>query len=407
MSDKEAIFSISEHLTDKEAMLYAAHKLNSTQVRRVELHMADCEMCSDVVEGLMNSTKPIDTINAELSTRIDKILPSKKINLFSTKWIAAAAMVTTVLVSGILFLKLKDHDTLTHNDKTTSLDSVVVPATSATETIDSNTSPSKEIIAGNKETISPVASAKNQTSADEISSLATDDVADVEKYELNAVEDKKSDAEEVLIQKDAAVEKPSAAKEEIALESKKPQVNNDTFADFKDVSIDSRRGNDIRTGNSVQMSETESLNEIALSKKSRGRKKSKANLPAPVTYAPFNESTYNEAINDYNNKHFAACIEKINEVYGSAGKYVNHCNYYLAASWYQQQNYTTAEFYFTKIKIEKKFEHREDALWFRALNAIQLKNNLLAQQLLNDLIGIKGKRMQEAQNLLQLVKENK
>ncbi|MBK8846902.1 MAG: hypothetical protein IPO27_10300 [Bacteroidetes bacterium] len=412
MGNRDAIFSVSDHITDEDASLYAAHKLDNANTRRVELHMADCEMCSDVIEGFMNSTAPIETINAVLDTRIEKLLPPKRINLFSTKWLAAAAMITTVIVSGILFLKLRDKETLTQNDKAVSIDSILEPTESAAAVSDSVAAvAATPIPIPSKEVVNEAAVEENLTKKNAEENIVITDLAAVNNSAAEDVKEISMNGEESTKDEDdytSLPEKVATNKKEITADVTKQQGAFDTFALYKDVSLDSRRGNDIRTGNAVQRNESEALREIAISSnKSVERKKTKAKQPAASKSVAFNETIYLLAVNDFKNKQYAASIEKINEVYANAGMYTNNCNYYLAASWFEQQNYVTAEFYFSKIKIDKKFELREDALWFRALNAIQLKNNILAQELLNDLIDLNGARKQEAQNLLQLNKENK
>jgi hypothetical protein len=57
MKKDSNIFQSSSHLTTELLLNYLRHNLNSAEVRKVEHHLSDCELCSDALEGLKNLDK--------------------------------------------------------------------------------------------------------------------------------------------------------------------------------------------------------------------------------------------------------------------------------------------------------------------------------------------------------------
>jgi len=68
MTVDKNIFSPSSHLTTGQMLDYLRHRITKEEAHEVERHLADCEMCSDAIEGLkkLDADAKIQNITAEL-----------------------------------------------------------------------------------------------------------------------------------------------------------------------------------------------------------------------------------------------------------------------------------------------------------------------------------------------------
>ena len=72
MSSNLNIFEQTACLSDEQLLLYVSGKMNAEEKRKAELHLADCDMCADAVEGLqLTHNKNIAAINEKLHSAID------------------------------------------------------------------------------------------------------------------------------------------------------------------------------------------------------------------------------------------------------------------------------------------------------------------------------------------------
>ena len=85
---------------DKTLQDYAFNKLLLEEKRRVELHLADCEMCNDMVEGMQNlGEKNFETTLKNLQTKVDEESKVKIIPFWGwKKMLSLAAGLALVLV---------------------------------------------------------------------------------------------------------------------------------------------------------------------------------------------------------------------------------------------------------------------------------------------------------------------
>jgi len=114
------IFQPSSQCISTEKMQdYLLNKLSKNEKRQVEMHLADCEICNDQLEGLqiLNSTEKLKQVENELNTQIDlyieKKTKTKKLNtkeLFKKKkpvYLSIAALLL-MLIGINIFLYLND-----------------------------------------------------------------------------------------------------------------------------------------------------------------------------------------------------------------------------------------------------------------------------------------------------------
>ncbi len=92
---------------DKQLLLYVQNKLDSKAHRKVELHLTDCEICSDIVDGLIETGQDrIIQQKALLDQEIDNRVESKNQTSVSKpifRWYYAAAAIVILGLSSIFY----------------------------------------------------------------------------------------------------------------------------------------------------------------------------------------------------------------------------------------------------------------------------------------------------------------
>lgn len=99
------IFKNTECPSDALLLAYVNNTIGDKEKRLVELHLVDCEMCNDMVEGFQQM-KPehISEIKNEIEEKIDhKVALFHKNTKTTFKWYYAAAAVLIVGLTGILY----------------------------------------------------------------------------------------------------------------------------------------------------------------------------------------------------------------------------------------------------------------------------------------------------------------
>jgi len=81
ISEINHIFNYSSCLTANEIEQYVSGTLNEKDKRRVELHLADCQMCNDEIDGytLLKDKNTLPGIVAGLRKQVDEIISAGKI----------------------------------------------------------------------------------------------------------------------------------------------------------------------------------------------------------------------------------------------------------------------------------------------------------------------------------------
>ncbi len=92
-------------LTSNEMQDYIADRLAGNRLRRVELHLADCELCTDAVDGLRLLTET-DTNESliKIDNRISRRLKETPVLIILMKRAMAVAAVLIVVIIGAFFL---------------------------------------------------------------------------------------------------------------------------------------------------------------------------------------------------------------------------------------------------------------------------------------------------------------
>ncbi|HQL69987.1 MAG: TonB family protein [Bacteroidales bacterium] len=115
---KNNIWQPGECCSFEELRKYVDGTLKPEEIRRVEEHLADCELCSDIVDGLM--AMPADlNLDAELAALhndIDKQVEKKRKTLVFLSpeklRFAAAAVLVTLVISTVIMINFKTRSPL-------------------------------------------------------------------------------------------------------------------------------------------------------------------------------------------------------------------------------------------------------------------------------------------------------
>ncbi len=106
MSDElKNIFNTGECLTQNEMLDYLAGRLHGERLRKAELHIADCELCADAVEGLSLLTETEQHSSIEkLENRIKERVKEQSVLYVLFKRAVAIAAVLLLVIGGAFYL---------------------------------------------------------------------------------------------------------------------------------------------------------------------------------------------------------------------------------------------------------------------------------------------------------------
>ena len=108
MSKKINISEFGDCFTEEILVKYVNNELSSEENSVIDKHLEHCEMCSDVVDGLlmMDSADDVFTEKKLIDEEIDKIVTgsTKKRIILNTKFRAIAAVALLLIISGTYFI---------------------------------------------------------------------------------------------------------------------------------------------------------------------------------------------------------------------------------------------------------------------------------------------------------------
>ena len=106
-------FNNDIHLTSEELMAYSQGNLSNREMHRLELHLINCELCNDALDGIASIEEK--ALNKSLTNIRAKTETKSSINISFTKkqWMAMAASVALIAVVSIIFFFIQEgEDTL-------------------------------------------------------------------------------------------------------------------------------------------------------------------------------------------------------------------------------------------------------------------------------------------------------
>jgi len=115
------IFSQSECLSEEQMYAYIDNKLSAKEKHMVENHLADCELCSDALEGFMqmSDTSSARFVVAGLKEQLNKIAEKEnkpKVIWFDFRMKVAIAAVMLLLIGVTILFNLQKKDSDQKND---------------------------------------------------------------------------------------------------------------------------------------------------------------------------------------------------------------------------------------------------------------------------------------------------
>ena len=99
-------------ISEEKLRLYVEGKLSKEETRELELHLADCEICSDLVEGMQASgdLNHADEVITGLKSELKKGRKTKVIRMGWRSYLAIAASVAVVAIFSIFLINKFDNE---------------------------------------------------------------------------------------------------------------------------------------------------------------------------------------------------------------------------------------------------------------------------------------------------------
>ena len=99
-------FNNDIHLSTEELAAYVQGNLSNREMHRLELHLINCELCNDALEGIASIeesalNRNLSSIRARTETK-----SSISISITNKQWIAMAASVALIAAVSIVFYLL-------------------------------------------------------------------------------------------------------------------------------------------------------------------------------------------------------------------------------------------------------------------------------------------------------------
>ena len=398
-NDINNIFSDSDCLPEKKLFDYQNNKLSSKEKYLVEKHIANCEFCSDALEGLSlirDSHHVKKSIN-DINTAIDKFTYKKKTKTvtlnFSTKLAIAA---TIAILIGISFLfthylrninnKIIADNNITRNIVDKSVVNPIITNQDSEATIEQtpinndffNKKPEQNSTFGGiieKENVNkysmPVLLDQPKEKEiiidnriDEIETTKTLEVLSKNNQEQNKEEDLKAVNDKILIEELQTIPK------------------NDVDKPINEVNVKDDESKDV----SGYKKQVKQKNKITTIGDIVNRKE--ANMPSTSSSqgnSIIANETYNQALEKFNNKEyndskhlFEQIIINDNSNY-SALYYKSLCCFFLE----ENENAITG---FNQILKISKGEYYDSAKWYKALALLKKGNKKEAKKILEEII---------------------
>ncbi len=388
------IFNQSSCLTSREVEQYVSGTINDKELRRVELHLADCPMCSDEIDGytLLKDKKTLPNVVDSLNEKIDKSATvAKTIPLHSSskksltkRFISIAASLILLLGAGYIINFYINSEK--NNLAEAPLTGKIKP--SEKEIIDENVNNEKKY---SEKSITEKNIIENNTK--NIDNLRKDNK--VENDKIADVETEDNTVETVLSEKEN-----DKVKEEKAEDEK--EISNDiTFSAGSANDRTAEKNNDISAGSSInepKLSENKkSSNDISfmITRGAKFKNKNTASKKEIEKYKSLRESAllsygmniYDEALKDFN----SYLKYKPNDY---------EILYKTGFSNYKLKHYNKAISNFNKVISEGINRYAEDARWYKANSLIKLGKKEDAKTILNSIIVKNGKYQNQALDLL-------
>ena len=381
--DLKYIFDKSDCLSFEEIKKYVSGQMNRDQIRRVELHLADCPMCSDEAEAynLLSDKTKLPEIVSDINNRIDTKLSSLKtipINSssgkISLKRIVSIAASLVLLIGAGFIIRFY----MNNSEQTTAEN--MSPVNKVENTDSEITKPE------NKETETVVPDeVSEQKIKKEDEKLKENNV--VEKTpDINTVSDNKITGKNNNNDADIAVN-DNSINDNITSGEEETDINENPVVSVNPVvekKLPASVSDDVPPTENTFMTATRGGVKM---KKSNKKETEKYKSMRESGIFSYNMKIYTEALKDFNNylKYKPSDFE---------------IRYKTGLSYYNIGKYDKAVTHFNKLIDESINPYVEDAEWYKAKSLIKLNKNEEAKKMLNKIITENGKYQNKALDLL-------
>jgi hypothetical protein len=354
------ILKIHEGCPEEEKLRqYMEGHLNAEEIREVELHLADCEICNDVLEG-METVGDMKKAEHIISTLKQTLKEKQKVKIIRMDWrtfTAIAASLTFMVVFSLFLLTYKTDKPFVSDRGTTMADSneISLPALISERSPSAHTElPVIEESVSQKAESSGTGGNMLEREKNIIALEIAEDAIEEEEALLEVVEDE----------------------EEIAQRGKTKKGKEYSDEDIADVNM----ANNIREEKA-----------ILIQGESAEEQKAAAGLALSAMEA------LDMAWTSGNPQKIDAAADRILQ----SDKNNEKALYYKGWSNYQMEKYKVAEFTLKKVWKAGKGVYYEDAQLMLAKTYLQNSASEEAKKLLEEIVEQGGKHAEEARNLLE------
>ena len=379
ISDLKTVFASSNCPSDETLMRYVQQKLKMDSLRAMELHLADCDICSDIVEGfqIANNMALVKSDVSEINQRIEKRIALSETKFFSisrNKLYAIAASVLVLAGIGLInYFIVTKKEAIALLDQTKKHTEIITPAPIEKEQFPELT----EIVkTENQNAQKPLLMQKQKFAQKKVNTVATDELVAVGSgEEIN----KSVDAN--LTSGKAVFETTATATEDVeelaVVTDKKVVSDNSSVRGVGSKQDDNSQSVQPATSAPIQ------LESISMSKESSSKNKVNRNTSELSI-------SLDDAKKDFTNANYGSAKNKLEQLLLNNPKN-EEATFFLAKSERILKEYVKSISHFDKLLINKKSSFFEESEWQKALNLMDLKKNAEALKLLKIIAEGKGK----------------
>jgi TolA-binding protein len=389
MSDEQKhsatqMFSPTEHLTQDQIRAYLANELDGSELRAVEVHLVDCELCADAIEGysLMDDPAAGLGMSESIAKDISAITghkSSKVITMGRTQMIAASVVVLVLAGVGFMINSLM-------NDP---LDSQLAVAESEDAKPRTDQGAAEEVVV-----------------EEPVNTLTPEEEPVSEDIKLESVTEEPSIELEGALAKEDLSPEPVVDVEEDEVADLDMEVEDD-FVSTEKVENEAVKNAEVKTitqynsapasTNSLGANTFELTETVAKSKDTRAKKRT-----ADASVAEEKEESanpYQEGIKSYTKGRYRDAAKKFELVLQSNPNHVD-ATYYLGASYLNSGQAAQAMPYLDKSSSSKGQGYYQSGMWLKALAYIQLGKKENAKIVLERIVSEGGRYKQQAADRL-------
>ncbi len=396
------MFNHGSCLTPSEIEQYVSGSLNEKEKRSVELHIADCMLCSDAIEGfaLLSDKNNLPFIVAELNKNVDnkikKMSPAQApiIKIFGKRFLSIAASFVLLLGMGFVIKfyldnsadeKIAEARTLNENTEYKMPVSEDLHDANLDENLtEDKTSPNSKQV----QTKPNIAETKKtETLSEQVDNNAPKEIIEESDNVAPKSDEVLAEAEELVLESDEA-------DKNIVEENKKAAINSESIA------LNKVKSNKIAASSKEQADkinpEPEAEKSVAFMttrgapaqrKKSSKKDAEQYKSLRKSALLSYNMKIWNEALSDFN-KYLAHVPNDFEIVYKTGMAY------------FHTKDYNKAIAQFNTVIKKSKSAYVADAQWYLAQSFVQLGDRASAENLLQKIIKQNGKYKKQAKDLL-------